>query len=324
MRLNSSMNETDRHEGRSILSRTWFWQYERKGSSCYGEYASAMKTTLHRSADHLLPLLEAKESPDESTRQVLTVHAHQRIDSKFNAAWQRNCSIVRRGFAPRKHTVTSLEKLLVQNRLIHHNGVIQCQTHLPAAPPVRQLHSCLHQHSLSSSTSQTMPQLERSAVLGPVAPPQSIIVGGHTVIAEGASKSLIPAARVQQDKSDTESRRPCGPRSTPEPSLESASSASSVQTTFSPSDWEETNSMESCLSASASVLPHSERTHQADTSPSTTALLNVSNRPASKSSRKVAPNMWHEYDRAHDDWYYYNQTTGVTSWVSPPHMRAAR
>ena len=169
-----------------------------------------------------------------------------------------------------------------------------------------------------------MPQLERSAVLGPVAPPEAIIVEGRTVIPEGASESLMPAARVQPYKSDTEPRCPSTPSSTPEPSVESASNASSVQTTFSASDLEETNSMDSCFSALAGVLSHSEGTHQADTSHSTTAPLNGSNRPASRSPRKVAPNIWHVYHPPHNNWYCYDQTTGITSWVSPPLLGAAR
>ena len=130
------MNEADQHEERPIPSRTWFWQYEHEVSSCYEEYASALKTTLHRSAEHLLPLLDAKESHDFSTRLAPTVHAHQHINSKFNAAWPRHCSIVKREFAPWKHTLPSLETFLVQSHMIRHNCVTQCQTHLPAVPRV--------------------------------------------------------------------------------------------------------------------------------------------------------------------------------------------
>ena len=220
-----------------------------------------------------------------------------------------------------------------------------------------QLDSCLRPHSPSSPTSRTMPQPERSAVLGPVAPPEAIIIEGHTVISQ----------RVW----NTESKSPTAPSSTPEPSLESGSSASSVQASFSASDLERTNSIDSdhshdttprqgnanpqdlqskaswfenanndntlwrgttdpdellrvdSLFASAGALSHFERTHHDDTSRSTAAPMNCSNRPASRSPRKVAPHIWQLYDPPHDSWYCYNQMTVGTSWVSPPRIGAA-
>ena len=112
----------------SVLSEFWVSQFEKELRKSKDQYLAAIRTLSHRFANDLRQRLTSPLASDYSQRLVVTVHPHQRIDSRINKEWQRYCEISNASFVPQRHTSSSLEEFLIRQRLIRHNCAIHSKT----------------------------------------------------------------------------------------------------------------------------------------------------------------------------------------------------
>ena len=160
----------------SVLSESWALQFENELRKSTDQHLAAIRTLSHCFANDIRQLLTSPLASDYSQRLAITVHAHQRIDSRINKEWQRYCEIRNPGFVPRRDTSSSLEHFLIRQRLIRHNGAIHSKTGFALLQPAWETNPPAPKTDPVLSTNQSLH--------GAIAPPGALQVNGRTVVKE--------------------------------------------------------------------------------------------------------------------------------------------
>ena len=195
----------------SILSESWASQFENELRKSTDQYLAAIRTLSHRFANDLRQLLTSPLASDYSQRFAITVHAHQRIDSRINKEWQRYCEISNASFVPQRHTSSSLVEFLTRQRLLRHSFANHSKTGTALLQPAWETNPPAPKNNPVLSTNQSLH--------GPIAPPGALQVNGRTVVKE----THLHLAAVQDSQHENHPSSPTDPqdqeRRTPNRSL---------------------------------------------------------------------------------------------------------
>ena len=242
----------------SILSESWASQFENEPRKSTGHYLAAIRTLSHRIVNNLEQVLTTPLASDYLQRLAITVHAHQRINSKINKEWQRYCEKSNATFVPQRHTSFSLEQFLIPRRLIRHNCAIHSKTGSAPLQPAWETNPSAPKNNLALSTSQS--------VHGPLVPPGALQVNGRTVEKEvQLHLAAVPDSRHENHTSSpTDLQDP--ERSTPNRSLGSIqfSGISTISPTYHLRN-EDSNGPELSVLTQPSMFTATASMHNTDT-----------------------------------------------------------
>ena len=234
----------------SILSESWASQFENELQKFTDHYLAAIRTLSHRFANNLRQLLTSPLASDYLQRLAITVHAHQRIDSKINKEWQCYCEKSNASFVPQRHTSFSLEQFLIQQSLICHDCAIHSKTRSGLLQPAWETNPSAPTNNLALSTCQSLH--------GPLAPPGALQVNGRTVVKE----MQLHLAAVTDSEHESHTSSPTNPqdqrRHTPNCSLGSTqfSGSSTISPTYHPRNADSNGSELSVLTQPSTSLLH--------------------------------------------------------------------